>query len=261
MLELAKAERGEHWRRLFRGDPDGARCLLPPYRLAGARSGLACSQVSAVCWSTCGQPDLVPCPLGHLLWSGCRGACSSAHVCYGAGVPAARRAGPAPAQLEGTHLRETHCATGVAQAHVQQPMLVGGQRMRRPAPCLPSNSERGRSGRECRPRARAEGDDDAVLELDLPFWTEPEDVAVAITDQALRIAVRGALELRRAYWRNRRAPRWGAERARGGGARTRRRNMLHCMPCHACQMHGDGFCARQMFSAFQKQIYASCSLE
>ena len=32
---LAKGALGEHWRRLFRGDPDGARCLLPPYRLAG----------------------------------------------------------------------------------------------------------------------------------------------------------------------------------------------------------------------------------
>ena len=32
---LCKAAQGEHWRRLFRGDPDGARCLLPPYRLAG----------------------------------------------------------------------------------------------------------------------------------------------------------------------------------------------------------------------------------
>ena len=32
---LSKATMGEHWRRLFRGDPDGARCLLPPYRLAG----------------------------------------------------------------------------------------------------------------------------------------------------------------------------------------------------------------------------------
>jgi HSP20 family molecular chaperone IbpA len=69
-------------------------------------------------------------------------------------------------------------------------------------------------------RACAESDDDAVLELDLPFWTEPEDVAVAITGQALRIAVRGALELRRAYWRNRRAPRGGAERARGGRTAT-----------------------------------------
>ena len=35
---LCKATHGEHWRRLFRGDPDGARCLLPPYRLAGRPS-------------------------------------------------------------------------------------------------------------------------------------------------------------------------------------------------------------------------------
>lgn len=39
-LALVKKVHGEHWRRLFRGDPDGARCMLPPYRLAGA-AGLA----------------------------------------------------------------------------------------------------------------------------------------------------------------------------------------------------------------------------
>ena len=35
-LALSKKLHGEHWRRLFRGDPDGARCMLPPYRLSGA---------------------------------------------------------------------------------------------------------------------------------------------------------------------------------------------------------------------------------
>lgn len=34
-LILSKAVPGEHWRRLFRGDPDGARCLQSPYRLTG----------------------------------------------------------------------------------------------------------------------------------------------------------------------------------------------------------------------------------
>ena len=39
-LALSKRLHGEHWRRLFRGDPDGARCLLPPYRLSGAPATL-----------------------------------------------------------------------------------------------------------------------------------------------------------------------------------------------------------------------------
>lgn len=31
---VPKAAPGERWARLFRGDPDGARCLEPPYCLA-----------------------------------------------------------------------------------------------------------------------------------------------------------------------------------------------------------------------------------
>ncbi len=32
---MAKQTLGEHWQRLFRGDPAGARCMQPPYMLAG----------------------------------------------------------------------------------------------------------------------------------------------------------------------------------------------------------------------------------
>lgn len=34
-LVMWKQVVGEHWRRLFRGDPDGARCMPPPYQLTG----------------------------------------------------------------------------------------------------------------------------------------------------------------------------------------------------------------------------------
>ena len=36
VVAIPKAEPGEHWQRLFRGDSDGARCLQPPYTLTGA---------------------------------------------------------------------------------------------------------------------------------------------------------------------------------------------------------------------------------
>ncbi|KAK9831834.1 hypothetical protein WJX81_000048 [Elliptochloris bilobata] len=86
---LRKAAHGKQWRRLFRGDPDGARCLLPPYRLA-------------------------------------------------------------------------------------------------------------------------ESNDDVVMELVLPFWTDPEDVSVHIAAKGVSIRVRGSLDLRRTYWRN------AEEEQRGG---------------------------------------------
>lgn len=35
-LVMWKQVVGEHWRRLFRGDSDGARCMLPPYQLTGS---------------------------------------------------------------------------------------------------------------------------------------------------------------------------------------------------------------------------------
>ena len=36
VVAVPKGEPGEHWRRLFRGDSDGARCIQPPYTLSGA---------------------------------------------------------------------------------------------------------------------------------------------------------------------------------------------------------------------------------
>lgn len=36
VLAIPKAEPGEHWSRLFRGDSHGARCMQPPYTLSGA---------------------------------------------------------------------------------------------------------------------------------------------------------------------------------------------------------------------------------
>lgn len=36
VLAIPKGEPGEHWARLFAGDSDGARCMQPPYTLAGA---------------------------------------------------------------------------------------------------------------------------------------------------------------------------------------------------------------------------------
>lgn len=41
-----------------------------------------------------------------------------------------------------------------------------------------------------------------MLELDLPFWTDPDDVRVRITAKDLTISVRGSLDLRRSFWRN-----------------------------------------------------------
>lgn len=35
-VSVTKAEYGQFWTRLFRGDSDGLRCLEPPYRLTGA---------------------------------------------------------------------------------------------------------------------------------------------------------------------------------------------------------------------------------
>lgn len=41
VLAIPKAEPGEHWCRLFRGDSHGARCMRPPYTLSGAGGRLA----------------------------------------------------------------------------------------------------------------------------------------------------------------------------------------------------------------------------
>ena len=41
-IQLPKGKPGQVWTRLFRGDPDGARCLQPPYQLAGQHSAEDC---------------------------------------------------------------------------------------------------------------------------------------------------------------------------------------------------------------------------
>ena len=50
--------------------------------------------------------------------------------------------------------------------------------------------------------ARTESTDDVVMELDTPFWTDPEDVSVDIKDCDVSVNVRGSLDMRRTYWRN-----------------------------------------------------------
>lgn len=46
VLAIPKAELGEHWSCLFRGDSYGARCMQPPYTLSGAKHALS--------WLGCG---------------------------------------------------------------------------------------------------------------------------------------------------------------------------------------------------------------
>lgn len=41
------------------------------------------------------------------------------------------------------------------------------------------------------------------MELEVPFWTEPEDVHVAITADAVSVQVRQHVALKRTYWRDR----------------------------------------------------------
>lgn len=57
-------------------------------------------------------------------------------------------------------------------------------------------------GSQSRCFARPESNDDVVLELDMPFWTDPEDVSVDIKDCDMSVHVRGSLDMRRSYWRN-----------------------------------------------------------
>jgi hypothetical protein len=48
-----------------------------------------------------------------------------------------------------------------------------------------------------------ETNEEVILEFTLPFWTEPEDVRVDISEAELAVEARGQLSLRRTYWRNR----------------------------------------------------------
>ena len=49
----------------------------------------------------------------------------------------------------------------------------------------------------------AETDSEVMLEFELPFWIEEEDVDVRITDTGLTICVQNELSFQRTYWRNR----------------------------------------------------------
>ncbi|KAL4457675.1 hypothetical protein ABPG75_012540 [Micractinium tetrahymenae] len=52
------------------------------------------------------------------------------------------------------------------------------------------------------PYTLSETEDDVLLELELPFWIEREDVAVDFGHDRLRVGVRNTLQLARTYWRN-----------------------------------------------------------
>ena len=49
-LILHKGLPGEHWRRLFRGDPDGARCMHAPYSISGDRHLCTPSNSVGISW-------------------------------------------------------------------------------------------------------------------------------------------------------------------------------------------------------------------
>ena len=49
----------------------------------------------------------------------------------------------------------------------------------------------------------AEMDEEVLLEIAVPFWTDPSDVALHIQQDSLHIYVRGALDLTRTYFSNR----------------------------------------------------------
>ena len=51
----------------------------------------------------------------------------------------------------------------------------------------------------------AESDDSVSMELELPFWTEPDDVAADFQPCSVEIRVRGGLSLRRTCWQPRQA--------------------------------------------------------
>ncbi|KAK9810351.1 hypothetical protein WJX72_009272 [[Myrmecia] bisecta] len=48
-----------------------------------------------------------------------------------------------------------------------------------------------------------ESDDDVLLELEVPFWTDAEDVKVRFLADQLRVDVRSSLSVTRSYWRAR----------------------------------------------------------
>ena len=42
-----------------------------------------------------------------------------------------------------------------------------------------------------------------ILEVELPFWIDADDVAVEFGERQLALTVRNTLHVRRTYWRNR----------------------------------------------------------
>ena len=69
VLAIPKAEPGEHWGRLFRGDSHGARCMRPPYTLSGAggrAGGRLATPSPGAGVGACGEALLV---LGALLFN------------------------------------------------------------------------------------------------------------------------------------------------------------------------------------------------
>ncbi|KAI3436650.1 hypothetical protein D9Q98_006066 [Chlorella vulgaris] len=53
------------------------------------------------------------------------------------------------------------------------------------------------------PYTMSHTESDVLLEVELPFWIDPEDVNVRFTEHELVASVRNTLNLRRTYWRNR----------------------------------------------------------
>lgn len=47
-----------------------------------------------------------------------------------------------------------------------------------------------------------DGEDDVSLNIELPFWIDPEDVRVHFGERELGVQVRNTMHLRRTYWRN-----------------------------------------------------------
>lgn len=51
-------------------------------------------------------------------------------------------------------------------------------------------------------KQNADTEDDLLLEAELPFWIEGDDVTVDFGERHLAVTVRNGLHLRRTYWSN-----------------------------------------------------------
>ena len=47
-----------------------------------------------------------------------------------------------------------------------------------------------------------EGEDDVIMQFEVPFWIDTDDVRVSITEHDVSVHVRGCLEVKRTFWRN-----------------------------------------------------------